>query len=57
MDAVARKMSELVDQGKAENWSQSQYQQAVRNLLSDQRQALRSGDVALNAKHRPWAKI
>jgi len=55
MDDVAEKMHAIVRTGKANNWDQSQYRSALRNLLSDERQRLRAGNVVLNCKHRPWA--
>ena len=56
MDAVAERMRDTANRGKAENWNQAQYRAALRTLLSELRQELRAGNIALNKKHRPWAK-
>ena len=55
MNDVARNMDRIVQKGKAENWSQSQYRSELRTMLSETRQELRAGNIALNSKHRPWA--
>lgn len=53
---VAKKMQQVADQGKDAGWTPSQYRQATRNLLSEIRQELRAGSIALNKNYRPWAK-
>ena len=55
MRDVARDMKKAVEKGTRENWSQAQYRQALRKIISDNRQQLRAGNIALNSIHRPWA--
>jgi hypothetical protein len=56
MQSVAQHMDRIVATGKAQNWSQAQYQAGLRGILAEQRQNLRAGNVALNTKARPWAR-
>jgi hypothetical protein len=56
MDAVARNMDNIVTRGKAENWTPTQFRNALRTMLSENRQELRAGKIALNKNHRSWAK-
>ena len=53
---MAEKMKQVVDQGKDAGWKPSQYREATRSLLSEMKQELRAGNIALNKNHRPWAK-
>ncbi len=53
---IRDQMNIIVQQGKAGGWSQAQYREATRNAFSEIRQELRSGNIALNKNHRPWAK-
>ena len=54
---LAQKMTVIADEGLMNNWTQKQFDQAFRKLLSEERQLLKAGDVALNKNHRPWATI
>jgi hypothetical protein len=56
MQSVAKKMDQIVEIGKAQNWTQSQYKAELRSMLAEQRQNLRAGNVVLNTKARPWAR-
>jgi hypothetical protein len=56
MRDVAKRMDEVVKKGQAQNWSQEQYRAGLRSILAECRHELRSGNVALNVKQRPWAK-
>ncbi len=56
MDNVAKKMDNIVKMGRAQNWSQSQYRSELRTMLSETRQELRGGKVALNKVHVPPTK-
>lgn len=56
MNQVRRKMDEIVSAGRAQNWTQAQYKAELRGMLSEYRQEFRSGNIALNKHHRPWAK-
>jgi hypothetical protein len=53
---VAKEMQKVVLQGKDKGWTPSQYREATRTLLSNMKQELRAGNIALNKNHRPWAK-
>ena len=46
-------MDKIVNKGKAEGWGQDQYKAALREMLAEERQALRSGKRALNKNQRP----
>ena len=56
MDQVSRNMNIIVNRGKAEGWNQAQYRSALNAMLSNYRQELRAGNIALNKNHRPWAR-
>ncbi|WP_298627854.1 AHH domain-containing protein [uncultured Legionella sp.] len=56
MDAVAAKMDQILIQGKAQGWSQTQYREQLRNMIVNERQNLRNGITDLYVKPRPWAK-
>lgn len=53
MDHVSFKMDSIVEQGKVHNWSQSQYRNGLRQLISEMRQELRGGKMDLYAKMKP----
>ncbi|WP_269431266.1 AHH domain-containing protein [Paenibacillus algorifonticola] len=53
---LARQMDEVLQHGKDNNWSQQQYNDALRDLVSKERQLLRDGSRALNKNKRAWAK-
>ena len=53
---IAEQMQRIVNQGKMAGWSDSQYRAATIQLLSDLRQELRKGNIALNSIHRPWSQ-
>ena len=53
---LAKQMDEVVEIGRQLGWSQQQYRQALRGLISQERQLLRSGHRALNVRMRPWAQ-
>ena len=50
---IGEKMDKIVNKGKAEGWGQDQYKAALREMLAEERQALRSGKRALNKNQRP----
>lgn len=54
--AIESKMTKIFETGQAQNWSQSQYRDRLRTMLSESRQELRAGRVALNSKCRPELK-
>jgi hypothetical protein len=54
-EKVSWRMDGLVEQGKAAGWTQQQYRDKTRKLLSELRQELRAGNIGLNKHHRPWA--
>lgn len=56
MDKIAERMDRIVSVGRAQNWNPSQYNSALRGMLSEYRQEFRAGNIALNVKQRPWAK-
>ncbi len=56
MKAVQQKMDKLYAIGQSQDWNPTQYKSAFRNMLSETRQDLRAGNIALNSKHRPWSK-
>jgi len=56
MDDVAQRMGNVLNRGEAEGWNQTQYRAELRSMLSEYRQELREGNIALNARHRPWAE-
>lgn len=53
---LARQMDEVVDFGRQNGWTQQQYDQALRAIIEQERQLLRSGERALNRNARPWAQ-
>ena len=56
MSDVRKAMDRVVIQGESQGWGQSQYRAELRSTLSDLRQELRAGNIALNSIHRPWAQ-
>ena len=56
IDQISTKMNYIVESGKAKNWSQSQYDNKLRDLISEYRQPLKQGKIALNSHHRSWAE-
>lgn len=53
---VSVEMNRIYNKGQAEDWSQAQYRAQLRTMLSEFRQDLKAGNIALNSKCRPWAK-
>ncbi len=53
---IAKRMDDITERGKNSGWTQAQYREQTRQVLSEVRQDLRSGNIALNKNHRPWAK-
>ncbi len=53
---LADQMSEVVDVGRQNGFTPVQYDQALRAIISEERQLLRSGQRALNKHHRPGAQ-
>ncbi|QHE54033.1 AHH domain-containing protein [Pontibacillus sp. HMF3514] len=53
---LARQMDEVVEHGRANGWKQEQYNDAIRDIVSNERQLLREGSRALNKNKRPWAE-
>ncbi len=56
MAGMQQSMTNILDFGKINGWSQAQYNAALRGLLKEERQRLRAGEVALNRHARPWAE-
>jgi hypothetical protein len=52
---MADRLDAVVKQGKAQNWTTEQYRAKTREVLSEVRQELRSGNLGLNKNHRPNA--
>ncbi len=53
---MEKQMDAIVRIGSQQGWSKQQYNQALVELLSQERQILKSGNRALNKNARPWAK-
>lgn len=53
---VARQMNTVLREGQKRGWSQQQYNQELRKIISDERQLLRSGHRAINKNKREWAE-
>ncbi|CAM2944515.1 DnaJ domain-containing protein [Legionella worsleiensis] len=53
MDDIGKRMDVVVEKGKSNNWSQSQYRTSLRELISEMRQELRGGRMDLYAKMKP----
>ena len=49
---LAEQMDAIVRVGKQQGWSQAQYQQALKSIISQERQLLKSGQRALNKNRR-----
>lgn len=54
---VQMKMDDILNFGKSLGWSRNEYQCTLRSMLSNSRQELRAGKIALNINMRPWANI
>jgi len=54
-EELVRKMQKALDQGKANNWNQEQYKEALTEVLKEERANLKSGERALNKNMREWA--
>ena len=52
---VADRLTQVVDNGKAQGWTKEQYRAETRKVLSAIRQDLRAGDIGLNNNLRPGA--
>ena len=52
---LAKKMKDIVDEGKGLHWNPQQYKQELDQLLWTQRKLLKEGKIKLNKNHRPWA--
>lgn len=52
---LANQMDEVLEYGRANGWTQQQYNDALRGIISGERQLLRDGSRALNKNKRPWA--
>lgn len=53
---LAEQMNAVVNFGKQNGFNQGQFSQALRGIISQERQLLRSGQRALNKNHRPGAQ-
>lgn len=53
---IYHNMNRLITRGEAAGWSQQQYRAATRAMLSELRQELRQGNIALNKRHVPPGK-
>lgn len=52
---IAGRLGDIYSEGQAQNWSQAQYATQLRSTLSEIRQELRAGNIALNCHARSWA--
>ena len=43
------------ERGRLNSWTQMQYAEQLRKILSDERQILKSGERSLNKNKRSWA--
>ncbi len=48
-------MDGVLETGQAGGWTRQQYRSELGTMLSQMRQDLKAGHVALNVRHRPWA--
>lgn len=55
IEEIRDKMYERVEIGKVNNWTQSHYDKALREIISAYRAELKQGNIALNSNHREWA--
>lgn len=53
---LADQMDQVLEVGTQNGWSQTQFDQALRAIISQERQLLRSGERALNRNARPGAQ-
>ena len=53
---LAVQMDEVLEIGKQSGWTQVEYNQALRAIIGQERQMLRSGQRALNVNARPGAQ-
>jgi len=53
---LAEQMDAITEAGKAAGWSQEQYKQALDGLVSKEREALKTGERALNKNKRKWSE-
>lgn len=49
------KMDGILKTGQVQNWSQTEYNAALRAMLAVERQEHKFGNIKLNKHHRPWA--
>jgi len=49
-------MQDVVDIGKAQEWTQQQYANELKSIIAGEYQLLKSGDRALNKNAREWSK-
>jgi hypothetical protein len=56
VDILEAKMDKAVRVGKAQGWTQQQYANELKSIISDEAKMLRSGERALNKHAREWAK-
>ncbi len=56
VDQIEGKMFEILETGKSKNWTQEQYSNELRGIISQYRQQLKQGKIALNSNHRAWAE-
>jgi hypothetical protein len=52
---LVEKMNRVLERGTSQGWGQTQYQDALQNIIREERQLLKSGERMLNKHHRPWA--
>ena len=55
-EGLQKEMREAVKIGKAQGWTQQQYANELKSIISDEAKMLRSGERALNKHAREWAK-
>jgi hypothetical protein len=55
MKEVARKMDDIVALGESKGWGQAKYKAELEAMLSEIRQDLKAGNIALNKHKRDWS--
>lgn len=55
VDAIRDQMDIIQRRGKSKGWTQEQYNDELRQMISQHRQQLKQGNIALNRNHREWA--
>ncbi len=56
IEEISENMDARIKLGKANNWTELQYNNALREIISVYRQELKQGNIALNSHHRTWTE-